>query len=75
MQSLYNRFRFHVNLMLGGDIAMHFNPRFKENCIVRNTRTGGKYGSEERNGPGLPFSPGAMFDLKILVEPNSYKVS
>ena len=67
--------RFHVNLMLGGDIALHFNPRFKENCIVRNTKSGGKYGSEERQGPGLPLSPNTAFDLKILVEPNVYKIA
>ena len=76
--ALFNMFddlRFHVNLNLGGDIAFHFNPRFRENCIVRNTKTGGKWGSEERQGSGLPFMPGSMFDLKILVEPNCYKVS
>ena len=67
--------RFKVNLNAGGDTAFHFNPRFKEGCIVRNSKTGGRWAKEERHGPGLPIGPGSMFDLKIMVEPNCYKVS
>ena len=61
--------------MLGEDVAFHFNPRFKENCVVRNSRIGGKWIKEERDGDGMPFVPGNAFEIKITVEPDWYKVS
>ena len=61
--------------MLGEDVAFHFNPRFKENCIVRNSRINGKWMNEERDGYGMPFVPRSAFQIKIIVEPDSYQVS
>ena len=60
--------------MLNEDVALHFNPRFKENCVVRNTRINGKWMSEERDG-GMSFFPGRTFELRITVKPNCYEVS
>ncbi|VDM54177.1 unnamed protein product [Angiostrongylus costaricensis] len=37
-----------------GDILFHFNPRFKENCVVRNSYQRGTWSNEERSGP-FPF--------------------
>ena len=61
--------------MLHGDVAFHFNPRFKENCVVRNTRINGKWIREERDGIGMPFCPGKRFELRITVKPDCYEVS
>ena len=69
--------RFAINLMLGDDIAFHFNPRFNMDCtcVVRNTRIDGTWGHEERYGIGMPFTPGEMFEVKITVESDHYKAS
>ncbi|KAF4519185.1 hypothetical protein B566_EDAN008248 [Ephemera danica] len=45
-------------------IALHFNPRFKENCVVRNTKDCGVWGMEEREGE-LPFETEVEFRLRI----------
>uniref|UniRef100_A0A672SKS0 Galectin n=1 Tax=Sinocyclocheilus grahami TaxID=75366 RepID=A0A672SKS0_SINGR len=46
--------RFHVDFVREHDVVFHFNPRFHENTIVRNTQLGGCWGPEEREG-GFPF--------------------
>ena len=61
--------------MLGEDVALHFNPRFKENRVVRNSRINGKWMNEERDGEGMPFVPQNAFQIKITVESDLYKVS
>ena len=64
--------------MSGYNNAFHFNPRFNMvdcTCVVRNTRIDRKWGQEERNGDGMPFTPGEMFEIKITVEYNHYKAS
>lgn len=55
------------------DIAMHFNPRLKENIIVRNTYQNGQWGDEERSGKS-PIKAGSDFTLKIICEDNGYRI-
>ncbi|CAL8283953.1 unnamed protein product [Lota lota] len=66
--------RFSVNFMKGSDLVFHFNPRMPEQTIVRNSYLGGSWGTEECDG-GFPFAPGRQFELKILVEVDSFKVA
>ncbi|KAL6266845.1 hypothetical protein P5V15_003674 [Pogonomyrmex californicus] len=55
------------------DIALHFNPRLKENIIVRNTYQNGQWGDEERNG-GSPLKAGCDFTLYIVCEECGYRI-
>ena len=55
------------------DCALHFNPRFNQNCIVRNTMQSGSWGFEERDG-GLPFAKGQLFEIIIMTTASSYQV-
>lgn len=70
---------FSINLKTGegpkADIAFHFNVRFKERVIVRNTMIRGGWGPEERNVPNFPFGPGLNFDIIIRCEAHSLKVA
>uniref|UniRef100_A0A4W4ES94 Galectin n=1 Tax=Electrophorus electricus TaxID=8005 RepID=A0A4W4ES94_ELEEL len=66
--------RFHVDFVKGPDVVFHFNPRFTEQRVVRNSNLGGYWGPEERDG-GFPFVQGRQFELKILVEPDVFKVA
>ncbi|XP_069765022.1 galectin-9-like isoform X2 [Narcine bancroftii] len=69
--------RFAINLKTGysDNIALHINPRFDENAVVRNSKINQGWGQEERNLPFLPFVPGQTFEMQILVQPNCYKVT
>ena len=55
------------------DTALHFNIRFNENCVVRNTLQSGSWGSEERTG-GMPFQKNYPFEIIILCQHHHYKV-
>lgn len=66
--------RFQVDFLKGPDVVFHFNPRFSEQTIVRNSNLGGCWGPEEREGP-FPFFPGQRFELKILVDEDMFKVA
>lgn len=44
--------------------CFHLNPRFPDNCVVRNSMIDGKWGEEERDG-AVPFVKGQEFELKI----------
>ncbi|XP_061599765.1 galectin-3 [Cololabis saira] len=66
--------RFNVDFVKGSDVVLHFNPRFHEQTVVRNSNLGGYWGPEEREGD-FPFVPGRRFELKILVEENMFKVA
>ncbi|XP_051507426.1 galectin-3 [Myxocyprinus asiaticus] len=66
--------RFQVDFLRGPDVVFHFNPRFHEHTIVRNSELGGCWGPEEREG-GFPFVQGRQFELKILVETDGFKVA
>ncbi|XP_039642536.1 galectin-3-like isoform X1 [Perca fluviatilis] len=65
---------FKVDFVKGSDVVFHFNPRFSEETIVRNSNVDGSWGPEEREG-GFPFVQGQRFELKILVEEDSFKVA
>ncbi|XP_014679024.1 PREDICTED: galectin-9-like [Priapulus caudatus] len=73
--------RFALNLQAGPpgtpqpDIALHFNPRFNERTVVRNTLQAGAWGAEERGGVPPNLVPGEAFEIAILVEENCYKVT
>lgn len=55
------------------DVALHFNPRLKENIIVRNTYQSGQWGDEERNG-NSPLRAGSDFTLEIVCGVRGYKI-
>lgn len=55
------------------DIALHFNPRFKEKTIVRNSKSADTWGQEETEGP-LLLKPGTDFVITIECEVDGYKI-
>ncbi|XP_067681854.1 galectin-4-like isoform X1 [Haliotis asinina] len=56
------------------DTALHFNVRFNENAIVRNSQQYNAWGQEERTG-GMPLRKGTPFEIIILADPHHYKIS
>ncbi|PWA22344.1 hypothetical protein CCH79_00018228 [Gambusia affinis] len=71
----YGATRMGFNLVVSRtqDIAFHLNPRVKEGVVVRNTRTGGKWGKEERELSGSPFTEGQYFDMSIRCGNQKFK--
>ncbi|KAG8451949.1 hypothetical protein GDO86_003949 [Hymenochirus boettgeri] len=69
--------RFHINLKFSGGIALHFNPRFDEQTIVRNSFLNNSWGKEERqmSSCGMSFSPGQNFVIEIRCEHHAFKVN
>ncbi|KAF7700072.1 galectin-5-like [Silurus meridionalis] len=65
--------RFVINLRHRSGIAFHYNPRFDENWVVRNTLTLEKWGPEECSG-GMPFYKGQTFQIIISCNPYHYNV-
>ncbi|VDN50599.1 unnamed protein product [Dracunculus medinensis] len=66
--------RFHINLLKkNGDIALHFNPRFDEKTILRNSLINGEWGNEEREGKNI-LEKGIGFDLEIKNEEYAFQI-
>jgi len=55
------------------DVALHFNPRLKENVIVLNSFINNRWGPEERHP--CPLQKGQPFDLRIFVQTDAYKIA
>jgi len=68
--------RFEFNLLSGpydgSDVILHFNPRFDQHAVVRNSCQGGGWGGEEREG-GFPFQPNQPFDIQLICYPEHYQ--
>jgi len=70
----FNADRLEFNLLThSNNIALHINPRFQDNVIVRNSMIG-SWGSEERHGP-LILQRGAPYELTIRVEQDKFMVN
>ncbi|XP_051891202.1 galectin-4-like isoform X8 [Pristis pectinata] len=58
------------------DIAFHISSRFRsEQAVVRNSFIQNSWNKEERNLAKNPFVPGQQFEITILCEAQSFKVS
>lgn len=73
--------RFQVDFSCGSsvqpraDVAFHFNPRFgRSPCVVCNTLQKQRWGREEVS-PCNPFTAGSTFEIIVLVQRDSFKVS
>ncbi|KAL0994192.1 hypothetical protein UPYG_G00118990 [Umbra pygmaea] len=69
----FNAQKFSVNLRFNSGVAFHFNPRFNENVVVRNSFLQEKWGPEERTG-NMPFFKGQPFMLTIICDTQCYRV-
>lgn len=72
--------RFIINIQTGAalepsdDKNLHLSIRPSERIIVRNHMANRNWGAEERNG-GCPIVAGQSFEILILAETDSFKVS
>ncbi|KAG8123552.1 hypothetical protein E2320_019042, partial [Naja naja] len=59
-----NGFAINLKPSESSDIALHLNPRIKDNIFVRNSYLFSSWGEEERSIAHFPFSPGMYFEYK-----------
>lgn len=80
----HNTERFAVNLVCRShqlsskqssypNVALHFNPRFSDGIVVRNSKQNGSWLKEEREG-GLPISRGEAFSISVLCQEDAFKI-
>ena len=55
-------------------IFFRFNYRDETQIVVRNTKTNGAWGKEERDTPTWPFTPGQPFVMEIRADTDQYVV-
>ncbi|CAJ0942850.1 unnamed protein product, partial [Mesorhabditis belari] len=61
--------RFVINLRTPDDIAFHFNARFDENAVVRNSTRHGHWQNEERWDQEFPFHAGRIYTVEFQAHP------
>ncbi|XP_028662938.1 galectin-9-like [Erpetoichthys calabaricus] len=66
--------RFHINLRFHSGIALHLNPRFNENAVVRNSFLNDSWGPEERNLAMMPLMRGQSFTILIQCESSRFNI-
>ncbi|XP_072495848.1 galectin-5-like [Notamacropus eugenii] len=60
---------FVINLRCGNDIALHLNPRFQDNVVIRTNQSNGTWGPEERSLlSDMPFIRGQTFQVWLLCD-------
>jgi len=64
--------RFSINLYAGNDIAFHFQPRFSEKAVIRNSQVDNNWQKEEKKG-GFPFDRTRNFDVTLICEEKGFK--
>ncbi|KAH9509310.1 Galectin-4 [Bulinus truncatus] len=68
---------FSINLCAGPnfdhDVALHYNPRFDQNKVVKNDKQGGKWGKEEVDGT-LPVGKDQNFEFRIKVTQQGFQI-
>uniref|UniRef100_A0A0N5B188 Galectin n=1 Tax=Syphacia muris TaxID=451379 RepID=A0A0N5B188_9BILA len=67
--------RFEVDLMANSEYHFHFNPRFNENVVVRNSTRGGNWQNEERSESSFPFAVGRIFTIDLIAAPQQILVN
>ncbi|XP_022052640.1 galectin-8 isoform X2 [Acanthochromis polyacanthus] len=68
---------FCVNLRVssGSDIALHLNPRLKEEVFIRNSFLSDCWGPEETKLASFPFAAGQYFEMIILCDSQHFRVA
>ena len=62
-----NASRFEINLLdNNGEYLLHYNVRFDEKRVIRNSTTGGQQWQREERDGGMPFHIGREFVLDLV---------
>ena len=54
--------------------AIHINPRFDQNCVIRNSHQNGRWEQEERGG-GMPIRPGDRFIVCVTFQSHGFEIA